>query len=144
MPVPLWARAREHGEGLIREMQLLAGDTDASSAPARLVTLARELSERYAGLSATVQQQLEAALDRGEASADLRLDAPAEAADACAALGAMLDEVDEFCREGHLLTLATPPEAVAFRRWYLGEFIRQLGGEPPVPWPDWQRREVAG
>jgi hypothetical protein len=50
----------------------------------------------------------------------------------------MLDEVDEFCRQGkHLLTLATPPELVAYRRWYLGEFIAQLAGRPATPWPDY-------
>ena len=54
-------------------------------------------------------------------------------------LGALLEEVDDFCRSGqHLITLATPPESLAFRRWYLNEFIAQMERhEPPVPWPDY-------
>jgi anti-sigma B factor antagonist len=33
------------------------------------------------------------------------------------------------------MTLAAPPEAVQFREWFLGEFVRQARGEPPSPWP---------
>jgi hypothetical protein len=46
----------------------------------------------------------------------------------------MLEEADEYCRSDQLLTLATPPTLVAFRRWYLGEFIAQIDGRPPQPW----------
>ncbi len=50
-----------------------------------------------------------------------------------------MDEADDYCRAGqHLLTLVTPPEALAFRRWYLGEFVRQIAGEQPRPWTDWR------
>jgi hypothetical protein len=48
----------------------------------------------------------------------------------------MLDEADEFCRQGkHLLTLATPPDLRRYRQWFLGEFVAQIGGRPPTPWP---------
>jgi hypothetical protein len=36
------------------------------------------------------------------------------------------------------LTLVTPPEAVAFRTWFLEEFVRQVAGEDPLPWPAWR------
>jgi hypothetical protein len=52
----------------------------------------------------------------------------------------MLDEADEYCRRGeHLLTLETPPELVRFRRWYLQEFVNQIAGAAPEPWPDYRR-----
>ncbi|MDP9441273.1 MAG: hypothetical protein M3P34_03640 [Actinomycetota bacterium] len=55
----------------------------------------------------------------------------------------MLDEPDEFCRSGNqLLTLATPPELLAFRRWYLREFNAQLQGQPPLPWPEADRQQL--
>jgi hypothetical protein len=44
-----------------------------------------------------------------------------------------LAEASEFCRRGELLTLATPPEYVAFREWFLDEIARQLGRNPPTP-----------
>jgi len=48
----------------------------------------------------------------------------------------MLDEADDYCRRGdHLLTLATPAEELRFRRWFVGEFVEQLGGAAPTPWP---------
>lgn len=62
---------------------------------------------------------------------------------ATVSLARMLDEADEFCRSGnHLLTLATPPELLAFRRWYLGEFNAQLQGQSPLPWPEADRQQL--
>ena len=50
----------------------------------------------------------------------------------------MLDEADAYCREGaHLLTVATPPEELRFRRWFISEFVVQVGGAAPTPWPDY-------
>jgi hypothetical protein len=47
----------------------------------------------------------------------------------------MLDDADEYCREGrHLLTLATPPDLLAYRRWYLQQFVDQARGRPATPW----------
>jgi anti-anti-sigma factor len=51
----------------------------------------------------------------------------------------MLDEVDDYCRDGDLVSLVTPPEAVAYRRWFLDEFIRQLRDDAdPRPWPGFE------
>lgn len=37
------------------------------------------------------------------------------------------------------MTLATPPELVAFREWFLDEFIRQIEGRgEPVPWQEYR------
>ncbi|MDP8936487.1 MAG: hypothetical protein M3O23_01920, partial [Actinomycetota bacterium] len=44
---------------------------------------------------------------------------PAEVGPAAAEFNRLLDEADEFCRAGDLLTLATPPDTAAFRRWFL-------------------------
>ena len=35
-----------------------------------------------------------------------------------------LIEMDEYCRDGTLLTLATPDDLQAYWTWYLGEFVR--------------------
>ena len=52
----------------------------------------------------------------------------------------MLDEADRYCRQGrHLLTLATPDDLLAYRRWYLREIAEQLAGAAPVPWPVYAR-----
>ena len=36
----------------------------------------------------------------------------------------------------------TPPEALEYRRWFLGEFTRQCRGDAPTPWPE--HRSSAG
>jgi hypothetical protein len=60
---------------------------------------------------------------------------PPSAGDASRELDRMLDETDDFCRDGTLLTLAPPADVVAFRRWYLTELVEQLEGRPAHPWP---------
>ncbi len=68
---------------------------------------------------------------------DLVFRVPPQAAEAATNLDAMLDEANTYCGAGtHLLTLATPPDLVRFRKWYLGEFVGQLAGRPPIAWAD--------
>ncbi len=63
---------------------------------------------------------------------------PKEAGLGASALGAMLGEADAYCTSGEvLLTLRTPPGALACRRWLLGQFTEQLNGAAPVSWPEW-------
>ena len=82
---------------------------------------------------------MEEALERGESEIDLTYHVPPAAAGAAQQLGDMLDEADEYCRRGnHLLTLATPAEELRFRRWFISEFVDQLRGAPPTPWPDYR------
>lgn len=134
LPVRLQGRAAEHHAELMREFALLEL-ADSSDVPARLLQLMASLQSQYAAESEGPRLQLEAALARGQRSIDLEYQVPPAASEAVAALGSMLDEADEYCRQGdQLLTLANPPEMVAYRRWYLGEFVRQIAGEPPRPW----------
>jgi hypothetical protein len=46
----------------------------------------------------------------------------------------MMRQVDQFCVDQELLTLARPVELQQLSEWVFGEFIRQLHGEPPRPW----------
>ncbi len=133
LPVRLQGRAREHHEELMREFALL--ELSDSDVPARLFELIATLQSQYAAESEGPRLKLEQALARGDRSIDLDYQMPAAAGEAVVALGAMLEEADEYCRRGdQLLTLANPPDLVAYRRWYLDEFTRQIAGEPPRPW----------
>lgn len=141
MSVPDFVAARQHNDELNREFGYLLAQADVSpgSVPHRLVTITRQLRERYADFTAATSAELEAAIAAGESTVDLAYQVPAEAADAAATLGDLLDEADEYCAAGELLTLATPDRALNLRRWFLSEFIRQTHGEPPIPYPfaDW-------
>jgi hypothetical protein len=148
LPVALWGRAREHSDEMQREFALMsmsasgASDGDERTVPVRLVELSRTLRSQYATATSAQEQQLEAALEAGtDELDDLVYVLPPAAADASRQLAALYDEADEHCRQGeHLLTLSTPDDLVAFRRWFLGEMAEQLGGRAPTPWPEYAAR----
>lgn len=140
LPLDVWQRTQEHVDGLLREFALMVSDEEARAAtPGRLLDLVSDLSAGYGGFSQSQRLEMEAALARGETVIDLTYHLPLGAAPAAQQLGDMLDEADEYCRRGdHLLTLATPPEGLRFRRWFISEFVDQLGGAAPTPWPDYR------
>jgi hypothetical protein len=139
-PLPVYNRAAEHMDGLMREFTLLTrrpGEVANPAVPRRLRELIDALGQQYAGFTDAANARRDEAQAEGLEAVDLTYQVPPSIGPAAAALGAMLDEADEFCREGDLLTLATPPEVLEFRRWYLSEFTNQVEGRPPVPWSDW-------
>ena len=143
LPVPVAARARQQFEELTREFALMhagAADGHGAEVPRRLMDMVEVLTTRFAGLNDDARERLDAAIDRGdEVIEDHVMSMPPEAGPASRALGDMLDEADDFCRQGrHLLTLATPPDLVAYRRWYLGEVADQLVGAAPTSWPQYR------
>lgn len=138
-PLPVFARSDEYHAELLREFALLAlsppSQRPGHDVPLRLTALIEALGREYTGIGAGPDSARDAALAEGRTSIDLVYQVPRRAKAACADLDALLDEAEEFCRAGEqLLTLAAPPEALGFRRWYLGEFVRQLDGAPPRPW----------
>lgn len=137
-PLTLWGRSQEHVDELLREFALIAeGDGGRPSVPRRLLDLIAELTVTYAGIASSTERHRDDAIARGETVMDLTYHVPAGASDAIRHLGEMLDQADEYCHQGsHLLTLQTPPDQVAFRQWFLDEFIAQIAGEPPTPWAD--------
>ncbi len=137
LPLQVWQRAQEHVDDLLREFALVAQDPESRAAtPGRLLALIRELTAGYGQFSATQRSEMEAALARGEREIDLTYRVPPAAGPAAQQLGDMLDEADAYCRRGdHLLTMSTPPEELRFRRWFISEFVEQVNGRPPRPWP---------
>lgn len=132
-PLEEYQRASEHSDELLREFALMREDS-AENVPTRLLALIEELRARFASFTEGPTMAIQAALLRGDPTIELRYDVPPEAADGALRLAALLDEADEFCRSGDLLTLATVPGDLAFRRWYLEEFVRQVAGQAPCPW----------
>ena len=96
------------------------------------VIMARTDSLAVEGLNAAIDRAARA----GEPSIDLTYHVPEAWAQACVVILDLMAEVDAWCRQGSLLTLAPPDDVVAYRRWVFGEFIRQVAGEPARPWSD--------
>jgi len=142
LPVPLAARSQQHFEELMREFVLIAAGHEHGhgehEAPARLMKLVETLVQQYGAVAGAAEERLADAIDRGDQAIDDHvLEVPATAGPAAQALGELIDEADEYCRRGrHLLTLATPADCVAYRRWYLGQVITQVQGAKPIPWTD--------
>ena len=133
MPAQIFAHYRIWYEELRRELRLLALN-HGSDYP-----LAQQLSE----LTLQVEQErrqargvdrLDAAIAGGEERVDLEYHVPPSAPATMGRLFQLLEEVDVFCQEQRLLTLAPSAQQLALRAWYLGEFTRQAAGEPPTPW----------
>jgi len=133
LPLDVYQRASEHNDELLREFALIR-EEGTDHAPSRLLALIEELNERFGQFAAGPSGALQAALSRGDATVDLTYEVPAEVGRAAGQLNVLLDETDEFCRAGELLTLATTTESLGFRQWFLDEFARQTAGAPPRPW----------
>ena len=145
LPTGLQSEAQQHNDEITRELMLVAEQMrqkgDAEGLPVRFVELVSSLSGRYAMFTAEQEAQLSAAIAAGDPTVDLTYTVPASAAAAAGELGRILDEVDEFCRQGQLLlTLATPAPLVAYRRWFLDQFVDQAAGAPPVTWADYSQQ----
>jgi len=137
LPLDVLRSSREHHDSLMREFALIALDDErGDAAPTRLIALTDELRARFQAFTTRANETIDAAVARGDAVIDVEFEIPAVAADAAERLTELLDEADDFCRTGDLLTLATSPEVRAFRDWYLGEFVRQCRGEAPRAWAD--------
>jgi len=142
LPVPLAARSQQHFEELMREFVLIAagrqqGQTE-HEVPARLMNLVQTLVQQFGGVAGAAEERLADAIDRGDqVIEDHVMEVPPAAGPAAQALGDLIEEADEYCRRGqHLLTLATPADCVAYRRWYLGQLITQIEGAAPIAWTD--------
>lgn len=135
LPVELWERASAHQESIQRELDILRGSVPEGALPHRLHTF-DSLNLGQGGSTDPAWQRLYDASERGEETIDLVVEVPSGVAETARDLEAMLDEVDEYCKAGDsLLTMATPPEQIEFRRWFLGEFVRQIErGLPPLSW----------
>ncbi len=135
-PLQLGVRASQHYDEVFREFALLAASTpaDPDAIPTRLLRLVDALGRRYASQHEH-EAERDQALARGETVRDFTLTMPTSVAKVGGLLDAMLDETDQFCRDGVLLTLEAPADVVTFRRWYLRALIEQLDGAAPAPFP---------
>lgn len=137
--------AEAHHDELFREFALIAGGepSPGHELPTRLLTVVEELTTRYSGFVSGPQADLAAATERGDQQVDIVFQVPPDMGQAVSRFSELLTAADDHCRQGDLLTLAPSPEAVAFRNWYLGEFVAQSRGSDPTPWPEYRARALS-
>jgi hypothetical protein len=144
LPVPLAAKAQERSEDLLREFALLTADLignrapDAEDVPAQLLELVVSLTQQLAELQQESVKRFHGAVADGSSVIDDHvLEWPLELAAVTRALADLFDEADQYCwMRAELVSLATPPDCAAYRRWVFAQVLDQLDGRTPVPWPD--------
>lgn len=124
-----------HYRELRREVRLLALANESA------YPLAKTLSDHFGALDRQLSEgigayQIDAALRSRVNTTDLRVAIAADGATTVGRFLDLLDLADAFCREERLLSLARSSEQRDFQRWFLGEFVRQQNGEPPLAWHD--------
>lgn len=131
-----------HHDELFREFALVLARPPSAGheVPSQLLALIERLNQSFSGFTASPEADLQAALERGDATVDLTYRVPRAVRDGAEELALLLARADDYCKQGDLLTVAPPPEAVRFRNWFLYEFIDQTDGKPPVAWSDFEDR----
>jgi len=138
LPIDVYLEAEQHNDAVVRELTLIVQAADAPGGglevPRRLLELAKEVRETFSPAIDGLREQVEAAIRRGQETVDIHMPVPKTGWEVLVRLAESLDEVDRYCLEGDLLTLASPPRLVRFRRWYAQQVADQMRGAPPTPW----------
>lgn len=135
LPLAAYQAARAQNDSLIREFRWLLERGESADVPARLLALAGDLARRLAGATDDLRTQVNAAIARGDERVDLEVRVPRADWEALLRFSRQLDEADEFCAGGDLLTLAASPGVRRFRNWYTNEVMAQVNGARATPWP---------
>ena len=144
VPIPLRERSTQHSDELLREMTLIAqqAEGDQTGLPARLVRLSAEVRAAYRQFTMNANAEMDVAAQAGIDRIDVVYHVPRSVGEFCRRILEIIDEAEAYCRQGeYLLTLAAPPDVLAYQRWIVGEFVRQANGEPPKPWRPEQTEE---
>jgi hypothetical protein len=121
----------------LRELELISieleGD-DAARVAAPLANLVDQLYRRFRGQRDSYRDVVAAAQARGERTVELETTVPSAAAAGARSYLALLEQADELCRSGLLLTSEPPAHVRSLRRWFVEEMAAQLlDGASPTP-----------
>jgi hypothetical protein len=138
VPVDLYIKASRHMGEIVREFALISfGERSGVNerVPAGLLELVAQLRGEHRRATDAIRTRFEEAAARRDATIDLELPAEDAVADMTDRITELLDAADEFCRSGDLLTLAAPPQVVAWRHWWRDQVVGQIReGAEPMPW----------
>jgi hypothetical protein len=134
VPVRVLVASRQHHDELMHEFALLAVAEPQEDVPQRMITLIDTLGRQYASATERPDSEVDAGLARGDDTVDLTYHVSAHVVEAADRLAELMREADEFCAREEMLTMQRSETMREFAQWYLDEFRRQVGGEPPRPW----------
>ena len=137
VPVDGYLELQAHNDALFRELELvsieLEGD-DGARVAAPLADLVDQLYRRFQGQRDSYRDAVAVAQARGEATVELETAATAAAVSGARGYLALLEQADELCRAGLLLTPEPSPAVRALRAWFVEQMAAQvLDGATPTP-----------
>ncbi|MGH3665366.1 MAG: hypothetical protein ACRDU8_04650 [Egibacteraceae bacterium] len=140
VPVARFLEMQQQHDAMLREFSLIAlsaNDPTMHEVPRRILDVSEEMRARFGVASATFRSGILRAHDRGDTLVTLELQIPFETLRWAEDFLVMFEEGDDFCRQGELLTQPSSARVEAFRRWLVGEVIRQIrDGAAPTPFTD--------
>jgi hypothetical protein len=135
VPVPVYLRLQEQNDAVLRELELLAFNSDHAGQldPSPELIDVIERSRRYFNLTREgFRGAVHEAAERGETTIDLTGSASVASLVPSADLVGLFEQAEELARSGELL-IGPPDEDVArLRRWFVEEMTAQLLGERPA------------
>lgn len=130
LPVSSLLAVRRQLDDLLHEFRIIGSGmttgTLDTSVPRRLAGLIEEMNERFSSERLVTRRVVDEAAERGDETVTIEVMLPTAAAGAVEHYIQLLDEADDYCRSGELLTLALPPHLMEFRRRVLEDVLRQL------------------
>jgi len=133
MPRALFTDFRNRYNEVRRELRLLSLASEESYPIARSLSELFQIFDQHFRLGRGSDDLADFVLSDLDA-ADLEFVVDRESIASIAQMIDVLELTDTFARAERLLAPAASPEQTAFRRWYLGEFVSQGRGRPPVRW----------
>jgi anti-sigma regulatory factor (Ser/Thr protein kinase) len=137
VPVDGYLELQAHNDALFRELELISieleGD-DGARIAAPLADLVDQLYRRFRGQRDSYRDVVAAAQARGEATVELESAASAAAVSGARSYLELLEQADQLCRDGLLLTPEPSAQVRALRRWFVDQMAAQiLDGTDPAP-----------
>lgn len=133
LPTQAYVDFRHHYGDIRRELSLLALASEESYPIARHLSELFTLFEHEFKLGSGAAA-ITAAIASDDPTVDVDVLVDRSSIATIAQMIDVLELADAFCRAERLLSVASSSAQRDFTRWYLGEFVSQGRGRPPVPW----------
>jgi hypothetical protein len=138
VPVDGYLELQAHNDALFRELELISIELEtdrAARVASPLAELVDQLYWRFRGQRDSYRDVVAAAQARGEPTVELETTATTASVSGAWSYLELLDQADELCRTGVLLTPEPPAQVRALRRWFVEQMAAQLldGAAPTGP-----------
>ena len=139
VPVDGYLEVQAHNDALFRELELVSIELEgdhAAEVAAPLADLVDQLYRRFRGQRDSHREVVAAAQAAGRPTVELASTASPGAVAGARSYLALLEQADELCRAGVLLTPEPPPSVKALRSWFVDQMAAQvLHDATPAPAP---------